>query len=43
MLRTKPERMYRWLHQGSYVQITAQSITGAIRKRRAEARRAMAG
>jgi protein-tyrosine phosphatase len=28
MLRTKPERMYRWLHQGSYVQITAQSITG---------------
>ena len=28
MLRTKPERMYRWLHQGSYVQITAQSILG---------------
>jgi len=28
MLRAKPERMYRWLHQGSYVQITAQSILG---------------
>jgi protein-tyrosine phosphatase len=28
MLRTKPERMLRWLHQGCYVQITAQSILG---------------
>jgi len=28
MLRTKPERMYRWLHQGSYAQITAQSLLG---------------
>ncbi len=28
MLRTKPERMYRWLHQGSYMQITAQSLLG---------------
>ena len=28
LLRTKPERMYRWLHQGSYVQITAMSILG---------------
>ncbi len=28
MLRTKPERMYRWLHQGCYVQVTAQSILG---------------
>jgi protein-tyrosine phosphatase len=28
MLRSKPERLYRWLHQGSYVQITAQSILG---------------
>ena len=27
-LRAKPERMYRWLHQGSHVQITAQSILG---------------
>jgi len=28
LLRTKPERMYRWLYQGAYVQITAQSILG---------------
>ena len=28
MLRAKPERIYRWLHQGSYVQITGQSILG---------------
>jgi protein-tyrosine phosphatase len=28
LLRTKPERMYRWLHQGSYVQITAGSLLG---------------
>jgi protein-tyrosine phosphatase len=28
LLRTKPERMYRWLHQGAYVQITAQSMLG---------------
>jgi protein-tyrosine phosphatase len=28
LLRAKPERMYRWLHQGSYVQITAQSLLG---------------
>src|SRR6202790_5547594 len=28
LLRTKPERMYRWLHQGAYMQITAQSILG---------------
>ena len=28
LLRTKPERMYRWLHQGSYVQITALSLLG---------------
>ena len=39
MLRTKPDRMYRWLHQGSYVQITAQSILGrfgSAAKKRAE-------
>jgi protein-tyrosine phosphatase len=39
MLRTKPERMYRWLHQGSYMQITAQSILGrfgSAAKERAE-------
>ena len=28
LLRAKPERMYRWLHQGAYVQITAQSFLG---------------
>jgi protein-tyrosine phosphatase len=28
LLRTKPERMYRWLHQGAYMQITAQSLLG---------------
>ncbi len=28
LLRAKPERMYRWLHQGAYVQITALSILG---------------
>jgi protein-tyrosine phosphatase len=28
LLRTQPERMYRWLHQGAYVQITAQSLLG---------------
>jgi protein-tyrosine phosphatase len=39
MLRTKPERMYRWLHQGSYVQITALSFLGrfgSAAKERAE-------
>lgn len=28
MLRSKPERMYRWLHQGCYAQITAMSLLG---------------
>jgi protein-tyrosine phosphatase len=28
LLRVKPERLYGWLHQGAYVQITAQSILG---------------
>src|ERR1700736_4594197 len=28
LLRAQPERMYRWLHQGCYVQITALSILG---------------
>jgi protein-tyrosine phosphatase len=28
LLRAQPERMYRWLHQGCYVQVTAQSILG---------------
>ena len=28
LLRTKPERMYRWLQQGCYTQITAVSLLG---------------
>ena len=28
LLRIKPERMYHWLHQGAYMQITAQSLLG---------------
>jgi len=28
LLRAQPERMYRWLHQGCYAQITALSILG---------------
>src|SRR5882672_5781019 len=28
LLRAQPERMYRWLHQGCYAQVTALSILG---------------
>ncbi len=28
LIREKPERLRRWLHQGCYVQITAQSLLG---------------
>jgi len=28
LLRTKPQKMYRWLHQGCYAQITALSLLG---------------
>jgi protein-tyrosine phosphatase len=28
LLRAQPERMYRWLHQGCYVQVTAMSLLG---------------
>jgi protein-tyrosine phosphatase len=28
LLRTKPQKLYRWLHQGCYVQITALSLLG---------------
>jgi protein-tyrosine phosphatase len=28
LIRTQPERLYRWLRQGCYVQITAQSLVG---------------
>jgi protein-tyrosine phosphatase len=30
ILRTKPERLQTWISQGSYVQITAGSLTGAF-------------
>ena len=33
LLRAQPERMYRWLHQGCYVQVTAQSLTGRFGER----------
>ena len=39
LLRTKPQKMYRWLHQGCYAQITALSILGRFgssAQRRAE-------
>jgi protein-tyrosine phosphatase len=39
LLRSQPERMYRWLHQGCHVQLTAQSILGrfgSTAQRRAE-------
>jgi protein-tyrosine phosphatase len=32
LIRAKPERLYRWLRQGCYVQITAQSLTGRFGK-----------
>lgn len=28
LIRAKPERLYGWLRQGCYVQVTAQSLTG---------------
>lgn len=28
LIRTKPERLFRWLRQGCYAQVTAQSIEG---------------
>jgi protein-tyrosine phosphatase len=28
LIRTQPERLYKWLRQGCYVQVTAQSILG---------------
>ena len=39
LLRAQPERMYRWLHQGRYVQVTAGSLLGRFgsgAQRRAE-------
>jgi protein-tyrosine phosphatase len=28
LIRTQPERLYKWLRQGCYAQVTAQSLTG---------------
>jgi len=28
LIRAQPEKLYRWIHQGCYVQITAQSLLG---------------
>lgn len=28
LIRAQPERLYRWIHQGCYVQVTAQSLLG---------------
>jgi protein-tyrosine phosphatase len=32
LIRTKPERLFRWLRQGCYAQVTAQSLTGRFGK-----------
>jgi protein-tyrosine phosphatase len=32
LIRAKPERLYRWLRQGCYAQITAQSLLGKFGK-----------
>lgn len=32
LIRTKPERLFRWLRQGCYVQVTAQSLLGRFGK-----------
>jgi protein-tyrosine phosphatase len=32
LIRTKPERLFRWLRQGCYVQVTAQSVLGKFGK-----------
>ena len=33
LLRAQPERMYRWLHQGCYAQVTALSLLGRFGER----------
>jgi protein-tyrosine phosphatase len=30
ILRTHPERLYKWIHQGCYVQVTAGSLSGVF-------------
>jgi protein-tyrosine phosphatase len=37
LIRTQPERLYKWLRQGCYAQITAQSILGKFGERAREA------
>jgi protein-tyrosine phosphatase len=32
LIRTKPERLFRWLRQGCYAQVTAQSLLGKFGK-----------
>lgn len=32
LIRTKPERLFRWLRQGCYVQVTGQSLLGKFGK-----------
>jgi protein-tyrosine phosphatase len=32
LIRTKPDRLFQWLRQGCYVQITAQSLSGRFGK-----------
>jgi protein-tyrosine phosphatase len=32
LIRSQPERLYKWLRQGSYVQVTAQSLLGKFGK-----------
>jgi protein-tyrosine phosphatase len=36
LLRVKPERLYSWLHQGCYVQVTAASLLGRFGRGAAE-------
>ena len=36
LLRAKPERLYGWLHQGCYVQVTAASLLGRFGRSAAE-------
>jgi len=33
LIRARPERLHRWIHQGCYVQVTAQSLLGGFGQR----------
>jgi len=37
LIRTKPERLFQWLRQGCYAQVTAQSIMGKFGRTAQEA------